>query len=740
MLITPVVTISSATARQVSSEYYRIREVTTGGNINTIAGTSTAGYSGDGGPDTAAQINGVQGVTIDSQGTLYLADAGNARIRTLGFNGALSFAEQAVGTTGSAVSATITNVGTETLTFNADPVVSGDFVIASCNTCGTASSTLAAGAGCALAVEFQPTEAGTRTGTVTITNNGVTQTQQITLSGTADKGTPTITLASSENPSTYGDTVTFTTTLPTPTSGTITFMDGSTALGTGTVCNGSATYSTSLLTAGSHLITAVYSGDDNWSGATSASVTQVVNQATPTLTWPTPAPISYGTALSGTQLDAVATGVTGTTLAGGYTYTPGSGTVLNAGTQTLSVAFVPNDSTDYKSIGATTTLTVNKATTSVALVANPNPAMQGTTGTLTATVTGARTPSGTVIFLSGSNTLCTTTLNASGVATCSFTPSASGALSITAQYQGDPNHLASSASLSLSVYDAAIIQTFNRTQLVYPGATNLTVCVTGATSATTTGTIQVMDGGALLTTISLQGNGCGYWYISPGLSAGTHSITSVYSGDTNNQAGTSLPTVLTVNPVPVNLSASCWSTSNYDYGTDYQCTVTASSNAGAAQGNITYSYDGGAATAVALSNGNAQFSVAKPLVGAHSVVIGYAQQTNYAAATSQTESFTIASAPVQVALTPSTWYTSVGSSITFQAAVSSWSAGAPNSTGSVSFYDGSTLLATAAVDGSGTASFSTASLSAGSHTITATYAGGTNYATASGNVTITLAQ
>jgi len=120
--------------------------------------------------------------------------------------------------------------------------------------------------------------------------------------------------------------------------------------------------------------------------------------------------------------------------------------------------------------------------------------------------------------------------------------------------------------------------------------------------------------------------------------------------------------------------------------------------------------------------------------------VAYAQQTNYSAATSQTETFTVTPAPVNVSLTPSGWYTKAGTTLTFQAAVSSWSAGAPNANGAVSFYDGATLLAAVPVNASGQASFTTASLAAGTHTITATYAGGTNYASGSASVTITLTQ
>ena len=97
---------------------------------------------------------------------------------------------------------------------------------------------------------------------------------------TVSKGTPSVTVASSQNPSTSAASVTFTATLSAGATGTVTFMDGTTVMGTGTVSNGSASFSTSTLSVGTHSITAVYSGDANYNGATSAALSQVVNKTT----------------------------------------------------------------------------------------------------------------------------------------------------------------------------------------------------------------------------------------------------------------------------------------------------------------------------------------------------------------------------------------------------------------------------------------------------------------------------
>jgi hypothetical protein len=91
------------------------------------------------------------------------------------------------------------------------------------------------------------------------------------------------TLASSANPSTFGKSVTFTATVSaaggTP-SGTVSFMDGATTLGTGTLDgNGVATFSTSNLSAGTHSITATYVGNGGLLGSDSSAVSQVVAKA-----------------------------------------------------------------------------------------------------------------------------------------------------------------------------------------------------------------------------------------------------------------------------------------------------------------------------------------------------------------------------------------------------------------------------------------------------------------------------
>src|SRR5678809_109494 len=85
---------------------------------------------------------------------------------------------------------------------------------------------------------------------------------------------------------------------------------------------------------------------------TTATVSLTVLKATPVITWANPADITYGTALSASQLNATAS------TPGTFAYTPLAGTVLSAGAgQSLSVTFTPTDAANYATTTATVSLT-----------------------------------------------------------------------------------------------------------------------------------------------------------------------------------------------------------------------------------------------------------------------------------------------------------------------------------------------------------------------------------------------
>ncbi len=240
--------------------------------------------------------------------------------------------------------------------------------------------------------------------TLTAGAGGVTETFALKLNAAV----PTLNVMTSISPTTYHGAVTFTATISSGPSGTVTFYDGGASIGTGAISGTTATLTTSSLVAGSHTITANWGGNSNFAAVTSAAITQVVNQAAPAITWAAPSAIVYGTALSATQLDA------GSTVAGTFAYTPAAGTVLKAGSQTLSVTFTPTDAADYSTAKATVGLTVNQAAPAVTWAA-PSAIVYGTALSATqlnasSTVAGtfAYTPAAGTVLKAGSQTLSVT--------------------------------------------------------------------------------------------------------------------------------------------------------------------------------------------------------------------------------------------------------------------------------------------------------------------------------------------
>jgi TonB family protein len=68
----------------------RVRKVTPAGTITFVAGTGTPGFGGDGGPATSAQLQNPFDIAVDTDDNLFIADAGNSRIRKISANGVIS--------------------------------------------------------------------------------------------------------------------------------------------------------------------------------------------------------------------------------------------------------------------------------------------------------------------------------------------------------------------------------------------------------------------------------------------------------------------------------------------------------------------------------------------------------------------------------------------------------------------------------------------------------------------------
>ncbi len=406
---------------------------------------------------------------------------------------------------------------------------------------------------------------------------------------------------------------------------------------------------------------------------------------------------------------ANSTTATATSPVGTYLITPSPGTLTAAN---YSFLFVPGK------LAITASPQTITFTMPSAVSANSQLTLNGTGGAsgnpVTYTVTGPAIVTGNLLTITGP-----------------------GSLTVTANQAGNTNYQPATAVTQAftATKTATVTLQASSTAFSYPNSTNLNPCVTLVNGKAATGTISIYDGTTLLTTQKVNGGGCYSWYMTPSLSFGTHSLTAFYNDAVSTNVF-SAPLTINVSRGTTTAEVDCWG-HTFAYGPDIQCD--ANPDSGPSQGYITYSYDGAAPVAVPLNAvSHALFGIKKPTVGTHTMVITYPEQGNWGAFVLPLQTFVVSAAPVNVALTPSTWYAKAGTVINLSVSITSWSAGPPSALGSVSFYDGTRLLGTAPVDANGNATMSAGALAYGTHALTATYSGTTQYASGSANITISI--
>lgn len=169
----------------------------------------------------------------------------------------------------------------------------------------------------------------------------------------------------------------------------------------------------------------------------------------------------------------------------------------------------------------------------------------------------------------------------------------------------------------------------------------------------------------------------------------------------------------------------------YGQATTLSSSVTASSGSGTPTGSVTFDDGSNALGTASLSGAQAAFTVSSLSVGTHSIAAAYSGDTNFLASTSSALSQIVNQASTSTALTSSANSPTLNTSVTLTANLSVLAPGAGNPTGTITFQEGSNVLATSPIN-SGQATFSTASLPVGSHTLVASYSGDTNFQSSSG--------
>ncbi len=645
------------------------------GIISTIAGTGVAGYNGDGGLATAAYLNTPWGSTVGADGSIYISDRDNHRIRRIDPSGMISTvagtgAQLDNGDGGPATAAGLNEPSATAI----DPA--GDLFIAD-------------------------------TGNNKIRVVNATTAILTTICGTGDESFVGDT-GPANKANVYG------------TNGL--YLDG-----TGNL----------YLTDPFHnrireinVLTALLQYDPIRVGKLSPPQSEgLVNEGNSPLD-----PTSF--VLSSAQLDATTSCAVGTPL-------------VSSGSCSLAIIFAPivlgnpvlGSVTVNSNAASVPVITLkgqvlNVNPTTLTVTSSVNPSQVGQSVTFIATVSSANSAvTGTILFLDGPTQICSVAITSSNAAACSTSTLSLGSHSITASYSGDSQDesavslpliqvVKQSPGLSLSVQPNPAVVNSNVT---------LTFTAT-STAGVPTGSVTFYEGAVALFSANLSGGVAGY--TTSQLAVGTHVLYAQYSGDSTNSAGTSNSVVEVISQATTATAlASSNATANVGSPVTFTATVTYSSGAAGTGLTGTVAFRDGSTTigTSPVVNGVATFTTTTLVPGTHNIVAVYSGDTNDSGSSSATLVETIQQLVTTTVLTVNINPLSAGATVQLTATVNGATAAGGALTGNVVFTDGATTLSTVAVNAAGQAVLATNLLSAGSHTIVATYAGSTNYATSTSN-------
>jgi len=595
------------------------------------------------------------------------------------------------------------------------------------------------------------------------TFGGTTFTATYTGSFTIVKLTCTCTaLTSSNNPSTYGQPVTFTAKVtPSAATGTVQFtIEGADFGSAVSLVSGSASSaSISTLAVGTHTVTAIYSGDTNYASSTGTlSGGQVVKQvaaSSSTSVTSSNNPSVYGQSVTFTAkvTPSGATGSVQLTIDGTNFGPPVKLVSGSATTASINTLFVGNHtvmavySGDSNYATSTGTLsggqTVNKATSSTSITSSLNPSTFGQSVTFSANVSalspGSGTPTGTVQFsIDGKSFGSPVSLVNGSASSAATTTLAIGTHSVTVAYNGDNNfNTSTSSTLTQTVNKAtsAISISSSVNPSVYGQAVTFVAKVTPSTAA---GTIQfTIDGKNFGSAVTLRG-GSATSGITSTLTVGNHTVTAIYSGDSNFSGSTSPSITQTVNKASTVTSlTSSANPSTYGQAVTFTATVAAiAPGAGVPTGTVTFEEGITPMGTVTLVSGKATYTTSSLNVcgmcgacgSSYCIIAVYSGDTDFSSSiASLSQSVNKANTTTALTASPNP-ASSTTTAVTFTAVVKAVApgAGTPPNTDTVTFKNGNATLGIVALSG-GQATYSTKFSTARTYSITAVYNGDANY-------------
>jgi len=431
----PYAVLADGSGNFYIADYFNsaVRKVTSTGKITTIAGNGTAGYSGDDGPATSAELSAPAALALDSSGNLYIGDRGNNTVRKVTPAGIISTVAGngtggSSGDNGQATSAQLN--APYGLAFDAI----GNLYISEYSgqrvrkvTPAGTITTIAGNGGAGYSGDNGPATSATLNGPDDIAidlsgNLYINDDLNSRIRMVSPSGTITTIVGNGGSPGNGDGGPAISATLNQPHGvtvdangflyiadtfsnrirrvdqfGTITTVAGN---GQSNGGDGGPAFDAGLNLPTKVSVDAVgnyYIADLFNYRIRKVTVSSVPQGGAPTINWPTPAAISYGTALSATQLDATAN------VPGTFVYTPALGSVLTAGTQTLSATFTPTNTAYYATTTVTVTLQVTQVTTTISWT--PPTAITGGTALSGTQLDATASEQGTFVYTPAAGTV-----------------------------------------------------------------------------------------------------------------------------------------------------------------------------------------------------------------------------------------------------------------------------------------------------------------------------------------------
>lgn len=410
-------------------------------------------------------------------------------------------------------------------------------------------------------------------------------------------------------------------------------------------------FSTTTLTAAgneSSIIAYIYNngagGASNWitvtctPGPANASLTEIQTTPNPSIAGQS---VSFTTTVTGTASNGTPNGTVNidfgdgnsstVTLSGGTATT--NHTYATAGSKSVTANY-SGDSTNYVASSGSLTQTVNKATSSPGLNISPSPAVVGQASTFSVTVSGASgvpTPTGTATINFGDGSSNTVLTLSSGTASTTHSYSTAGNFTVTLTYSGDTNYANAAPTFPLTVSAGTSGTTIGTSANPSPFGQSVTFTAT-VTGSNPTGTVQFLDGATLLGSVTLSAGSA--TFSTSALSQGSHSITAVYSGDSNNNGSTSSVLSQTIS-LSTTTTTVASSQNPSDVGKPVTFTATVTSGAGApTSGTVTF-MDGATTLGTAsIAAGVATLTTTSLALGSHTITASFSGSPGFTSGTS----------------------------------------------------------------------------------------------------------